>query len=169
MCLCPPHPLQVSKKDLTVSSVLWLGSPWKVLHFGGGKMVHLTMGEPWSSSLEYLLDKEAPTQTSGRVGEESMTTKPPNLLGSFSARTKWFISSHLWTLFTLLKSMMHRQVYMNCATEEEKFNQLCNVPPPICLTSRDRFELSWRYSAVSCLLDSKIWFGFEVHLRDVAE
>ena len=116
-------------------------SPWKVLNFGGGKMVHLTMGEPWSSS-EYLLDKEPPTQTSGRVGEEPMTTKPPNLLGSFSAKTKWFISSHSWTLFTLLKSMMHRQVYMNCATEEEKFNQLCNVPPPICLTSRDRFELS---------------------------
>lgn len=50
-------------------------------------MVHF-MGEPWSSSLEYLSDKEAPTQTSGRVGEESMTTKPPNLLGSFSARKK---------------------------------------------------------------------------------
>jgi hypothetical protein len=31
---------------------------------------------------------QPPTQTSGRVGEEPMTTKPPNLLGSFSARTK---------------------------------------------------------------------------------
>ena len=30
-------------------------SPWKVRHFGAAKMVHL-MGEPWSSSLEYLLD-----------------------------------------------------------------------------------------------------------------